>query len=280
MPVIAALLCALMLCACRTHPTDALPTEPPIQVMVLGVYHFANPGRDVVNMEIDDVLAEGRQAELHELSQRLAAFAPTAIAVESRRSRDDCLDPRFLEFTPQRLREDRNETVQIGHRLAHDLGLQRVYAIDEQEGELPFFPFERVQAFAAENGHADELQAMIARVQTAAAELSAEQATAPIYEQLARHNDPADILAGHEELYYSLLKFSKRSDHAGAALNYGWYARNAVIFSNLTEIARPGDRVLLVYGAGHAYWLRHFAEHTPGFELVDPLSFLLGEKGR
>lgn len=29
-----------------------------------------------------------------------------------------------------------------------------------------------------------------------------------------------------------------------------------------------------VYGAGHAYWLRHFIENTPGIRLVDPAPYL------
>ena len=35
-----------------------------------------------------------------------------------------------------------------------------------------------------------------------------------------------------------------------------------------------GDRIVVVYGSGHAYWLRHFIETTPGFELVEPTAWL------
>ncbi len=53
-----------------------------------------------------------------------------------------------------------------------------------------------------------------------------------------------------------------------------WYLRNAKMFGKLTNIAKPGDRVLVVVGSGHAYWLRHFAGSTPGFRTVDPVPFL------
>ena len=39
-----------------------------------------------------------------------------------------------------------------------------------------------------------------------------------------------------------------------------------------------GDRVIIVFGAGHAYWLRHFVETTPGFELVEPNRYLIDSK--
>lgn len=31
---------------------------------------------------------------------------------------------------------------------------------------------------------------------------------------------------------------------------------------------------VVVFGAGHAYWLRHFVEQTPGYRLVEPNLYL------
>jgi hypothetical protein len=47
-------------------PADSNPSAPPAraEVLVLGVYHMANPGHDVFNMLADDVLAPKRQAEI------------------------------------------------------------------------------------------------------------------------------------------------------------------------------------------------------------------------
>ena len=52
----------------------------------------------------------------------------------------------------------------------------------------------------------------------------------------------------------------------------------ARIFARLTQNAKPGDRVIVVFGAGHAYWLRHFVETTPGFALVEPDRYLVDAK--
>ena len=46
-------------------PAGCGPAE--VQVMLLGTYHFANPGRDVIKQDIDDVLQPKRQAELEDL---------------------------------------------------------------------------------------------------------------------------------------------------------------------------------------------------------------------
>ena len=269
-----AALTVLFLSACTTIAPPATPEEGVVKVMVLGAYHFSNPGLDLVNAEADDVLAPQRQAELAALADRLAAFRPTVVAVESTRRSDGLLSDGYKAFAPEDLTTNPDETVQIGYRLANRLGLTRVYAIDEFEGEIDFFPFDRVQALAERTGQMDTVTSMIASVEANAKEFEAAQKRETISQLLARHNDPLTIRKQHDDFYYGLLSLSDGPDHAGAALNYGWYARNALIFSNLVQVTEPGDRVVLLYGAGHAYWLRHFVEETPGFELEETMDYL------
>jgi hypothetical protein len=64
------------------------------------------------------------------------------------------------------------------------------------------------------------------------------------------------------------------TEQPGADLNGAWYLRNAKIFAKLTQIARPADRVLVVFGSGHAYWLRHFVQNMPGFQLIESGDYL------
>jgi len=100
------------------------------------------------------------------------------------------------------------------------------------------------------------------------------QESRTVSQLLAIENDPETIGTIHRNFYYSLLKLVTATDPAGAALNYGWYARNAIIFFKLDAVSQPGDRVIVLFGSGHAYWLRHFAEEMPGFRVVDPLPYL------
>lgn len=46
----------------------------PAHVLVLGTYHFANPGLDVVKVEVADVLSATRQAEIQAVVDALARF--------------------------------------------------------------------------------------------------------------------------------------------------------------------------------------------------------------
>src|SRR5262245_63040069 len=53
------------------------------QVMILGTYHFANPGLDYVKSDLDDHLSEKRQKQIAEVVELLAKFKPTKIAIEA-----------------------------------------------------------------------------------------------------------------------------------------------------------------------------------------------------
>lgn len=283
MKIIVAAASAFTLTACvSTGP--ALQSPPPpaqtddvIQVMVLGTYHFDNPGLDVVNIAADDVLTERRQSELKLVAERLGAFQPTAVAVEKVPRGDTLIDPGFARFNEADLSSDRNEIVQIGYRVAHQQGIDRVYAVDAQDGEIQFFPFDQIKSFAEKTGQMDLVNSKIAQVQAEVDAIAHDREATPIYELIASENDAERTQRMHSDFYYGLLKFADAEEQPGAALNYGWYARNALIFANIAASSQPGDRILVIYGSGHNYWLRHFAESTPGFQFVDPVPYLNGQ---
>ena len=254
----------------------AAPEKPaPIQVMVLGTYHFDNPGLDLANVKADDVLKPERQQELDALAAALAEFRPTRIMVERRAKTPDLIDPRFAQFSPVELGKNRDERVQVAYRLAHRLGQKTVYAIDEQpsEGEPDYFPFDKIVAWAQPHGQQARIDALMATAKAATSRIEALQKSQTIAGVLADLNDPATT-AKERAFYYELLSIGDTEQQPGADLNAMWYLRNAKIFAKLITIAKPGDRILVVYGSGHNYWLRHFAEATPGFVNVDPTPYL------
>lgn len=257
-------------------PAHAQPAAP-VQVMVLGTYHFDNPGLDLHNLKAADVTTPERQAELARIAEALLRFRPTVVAVE--RVAPDLVDPKYAAFTPAELLVNRDERTQIGFRVARLAGLARVAAIDEQneEGEPDYFPFDKVQAFAKRTGREAELERAMAFGAQAVTRLQAVQARG-ITPALRLMNMPATIEREQREGYYGgLLRFGAGRDLPGADVLGRWYTRNAKIFGKLMQVAKPGDRVLVVYGAGHNYWLRHFAANTPGYVMVDPLPYLPAE---
>lgn len=252
-----------------------------VEVMVLGTYHMNNPGLDLANMKADDVLKPERQKELEALAAALAEFRPTKIVVERVVSDPHLVDPRYAEFSEAELGKNRDERVQIAYRLAKRIGLTTVYAIDEDpgEGEPDYFPFDKVLGWAKQNGAEPRLNAQLDKVKGEVARIERLQSEGSIAHVLADLNR-AEQADQDQSWYYSVLTFGDTEKQPGADLNAMWYLRNAKIFAKLMTVAKPGDRVLIVYGAGHSYWLRHFAKTAPGYRNVDPTPYLQKAAGR
>ena len=250
------------------------PTSTPIQVMILGTYHFDNPGQDLHNMHVESVLTPERQKELDEIAARLAKFNPTKLAVEALSDQPDFSTPKYAEFTTAKLTSDADERVQIAFRLAHRLQQKTVYGIDEQSSTIDYFPFDKVQAYANAHNQTAVLNHVQEEVEKSVKHMETAQKTTPIRLMLADMNDPARVRSDHDQFYYGLLALGDQKEQPGAELNAAWYQRNAKIFAKLIQIARPGDRILVVFGSGHAFWLRHFAQNTPGFALAEPNDYL------
>jgi hypothetical protein len=269
------ILTAAAILGAAQHSSSHLISPAPVDVMVVGTYHFANPGLDLNNAKADDVLKPVRQRELNALARALAEFKPTRIMVERVAKTPDLVDRNYTTFSIADLAKDRDERVQIGYRLAKLVGHSQVYAIDEQPaaGEPDYFPFDEVAKTAGDLGQKTLLDGLMAKGAAATRQIEELQAKRTIAGVLADRND-AHTTAGEQAMYYEILAIGDTDRQPGADLNAMWYLRNAKIFAKLARIAKPGDRVLVIYGSGHNYWLRHFASTAAGYRNVDPVPFL------
>ncbi|MFI5181521.1 MAG: DUF5694 domain-containing protein [Thermoanaerobaculia bacterium] len=249
-------------------PTQQPPTEKAglpaarAEVLVLGVYHMANPGRDVFNMKADDVLAPGRQAEIAELVAALKRFRPTKIAVEAEAG-DDRVAKRYADYLAGTHELTRDETEQIGFRLARELNQKAVYPVDEPAE----FPFPRLVDYAKAHGRSKELDALLAEIGEMVKAQNEYLASHTVLETLLYMNADAKV-AEDVGFYYRQAHFSEPGNWAGADLVSDWFRRNMRINANIAALVdSPGERILAIFGAGHLGWLRHDIESDPGFRL-------------
>lgn len=257
----------------------ATAKEPQVEVMVLGAYHFGNPGKDVNNQQVDSVLVPKKQAELEALARALLTFRPTKVMVEMESSAANLAVPLYRSFTLDRLRTEANEIDQIGFRVAKMAGHTDVYGIDEQpaKGEPDYFPYDKLQEAEAKFGQKGRIDAANASFKPRFEAFEANQKVQSVGQMLSQINNAKQI-RDERFFYYGVLDIGDTNTQAGADLNAMWYLRNAKIFAKLMHVAKPGDRVLTVYGGGHSYWLRHFAAETPGYKFVDPVPYLKAVK--
>ncbi len=239
------------------------PTAPArAEVLVLGVYHMANPGHDIFNMQADDVLAPKRQAEMAVVMAVLEKFHPTKVAVE-RNFGDARVAKDYADYLAGKHELTRNEIEQIGFRLAKKLGQQAVYPVDA-DGE---FPYLRLVHYAKAVGRSAELDAMMGEIGEMVKAQNAYLASHTVLETLLYMNAD-DKSAADVGLYYRQAAIGEPWDWAGADLVADWFRRNIRIYSNVMQLAdSPNERVLVIFGAGHLGWLQYDFASNPNLRL-------------
>lgn len=232
------------------------------EVLVLGTYHMANPGHDIHNMHADDVLAPRRQAEIAEVMAALKKFRPTKIAVESDAGTDR-IPKAYAEYVAGTHELTRNEIEQLGFRLAKELGHKTVYPVDA-DGD---FPWQRLVNYARGAGRSKEFDAMNGEIGEMVKAEGAYLASHTVLETLLYMNSDEGV-ASYVGWYFRLARFGEPNDWAGADLVSDWFRRNMRIYSNLLPLVdAPGERVLVIFGAGHLGWLQHDVASNPGLRL-------------
>lgn len=254
---------ALALC-CGAAPRAA-------EVLIMGTWHMAGPGHDLHNLASDDVLLPKRQRELAGIADALARFAPGKVAVETPAgARAAVKVEKYTAYRAGELAESRNEVVQIGFRLADVLRLPEVWGIDV-EGALPYEP---VQRFASRHGppSSDHLDALNASVERLLDGLTRVLKAGTLGDGLRYLNDAARIDRYHA-FYTGMQQFADAAEQPGPDLVAAWQERNAAICARLKTLVRPRDRVLVIFGFGHAYELRRCVLDA-GWELVEAGDYL------
>lgn len=250
---------------------DRLPEERP-QLMLLGSPHFANHGLDVVKNQLPDVMAPQRQKEMAAIVDALVKFKPTKIAVEWSIAEQAKLDERYSAFRAGSYVLTREEYEQLGFRVAERLGHAHIYAVDWNKmppGQIVDFDWEQ---WAESNGQQARLAAM--RNPARAKQADAMMRTTTVGDWLVDYNRPEQLEKMNRQ-YFDYAMLSDTMNYPGPNWIANWYGRNLKIFANLVRLAdNPGDRVLVIYGAGHIFPLRQFAQQSGAFTLVDPVPVL------
>ena len=221
------------------------------EILVLGTYHMSNPGRDVYNMQADDVQSPKRQQEIVQVIEVLKKFHPTKIAIEADVG-SERVEREYSDYLAGKYTLTRNETDQIAYRLAKELGQHAVYAVDE-DGD---FPWQRLVNYAKGIGQTEKFDATTASWGTMTKELDDFLRSHTVLETLEYMNSDSRV-AKDVAVYYAFVPYGEPGDYAGPDLLAGWYQRNIRIYHNIVKlIESPNDRILVIYGAGHLGWLR------------------------
>jgi pheromone shutdown protein TraB len=73
------------------------------------------------------------------------------------------------------------------------------------------------------------------------------------------------------------LPYQMRSfdfNNIGVELVAEWYKRNLFIYRNILENSNENDRILVIIGSGHIFYLNQLLENNSEFNMINPNKFL------
>jgi hypothetical protein len=229
----------------------ATEDEAPAQVMLFGVFHFANPGNDIVKTAQVDVMTPENQVYLEGLARRIADFGPTVMLLEFDPENQTRMQERYQQFIEGTYELGSNEIYQLGFRIAKMIGLKTVYSFDERK-----VGWEAAELFEYMPKHDPETQAkmdgLIAEI-TETRNLA--HATKSLSELLMQSNDPQQDRL-NKYLYVLTNQVGAGHNFVGADSAASWWRRNFRMYANIQKHARPGERIVAIGGQGHTAILK------------------------
>lgn len=251
------------------RPRDFFPKER-AKILIVGTFHFQYPGLDEhKTLEEDqiDVLKEPKKSELEALIQHIKKFGPNKLAIEARPTWNTM--EKYGQYRDSGFSEKRDERFTLGMRIANDLLLDTIYAID-------------ARALIRDLDAKDSLlvNSLLDKIDWDAPD--------PYWDMAKKWLDYNDKVVPKMHLldYFKYMNsrethlanyglyltghMGKSENQAADYLSMWWYNRNLRMFSKLVGINdSPEDRILVIVGNGHAALLRHLFESTPQFEFVE-----------
>ena len=259
---------------CIAGQARATDPQPDADFLLVGSYHMNNPGRDVHNTRADDVLAPKRQREIAEVARLIGRYRPTKIMVETDLESQPELEEAFAASCngDRPLKGDERE--QLGFRIACAQKLDGVIAVNwndlgpiRDEDSIDYLKAIERHGQQAQHAEADR----IGQEMNAVSQRTLDEGT--VGDMLLWLNSP-EWLRANARAYFRIGLYGSADDAVGANWDMLWYGRNLRIFNNIVRRTEPGDRVLVIYGAGHGNLLRQFAVDSGKYRVHDAQAWL------
>lgn len=237
----------------------------PVKMLLLGCFHFDNPGLDVAKFEDANILSAKRQEEVMQVVEKLVAFRPDKIFVEIPVEMQGKLDSAVTRYKNGQLTLKATETHQLGYRLAARLNLPTLYAADNRSTDFPMDSLVKVLMKHNQYGMLQYIKQSIDSIQN---DFNNSLKTKTISQILVKGNSP-EVSAFQVGAYFDFLKAGDLNNQVGAYLTSEWWRRNMMIYGNIQkQLTGKEERVLVIFGSGHTALLETMMRYNQNIEIV------------
>ena len=266
----------------RTKPqtNEAKVSIAQKEALLIGTFHYNNPGADVAKTKSFDILSKDSQNELENIAQRIKTYNPTKIFVEWPYDEQSELDSLYhlyrknQYFSMDSLSDFyvKNEIFQLAFRAAHANNMENIYGIDYATS----FPFKEVMK-AIEEANQTEL---MSKIQDGIAKFTVEFDTkieegASLVELTSYLNTPKMRKFSNHFHNNLMLLAGDTDDFSGPLLTSEWYKRNLYMWSLVQKNTMHGDeRIMILVGASHAAMFELFIKENEDWKVKEFLEIM------
>ncbi|WP_444903334.1 DUF5694 domain-containing protein [Microbulbifer sp. CnH-101-E] len=222
------------------------PEVAQAQVMLFGTFHFANPGRDTVKLNVIDVLTPENQAYLEQLTEKLAGESPTHVMLECDPSKQENIDKKFQSYLNGKHKLEVNEHQQLGFRIAAKAKLNGVICYDENQVH---WNGAKLMSYMSTNAPVRK-KMFDAEIADFGSLASKQHKTLPL-RQLLQIDNSLERDRKNMNLYLMVNDIDSGEGFLGADASVSWWHRNFRMYANIQAKAQPGTKVIAIAGSGH-----------------------------
>lgn len=248
------------------------------QVMTLGTFHFSFRNLDVVKTDKENqinVLDKRFQTEIERIVNSIKEFNPSHIAIEVMPDQQAGIDSLYGLYCAGKFDLKVDEVHQLGFRLAKLLGIKSLVCTNDfgkfyASSTSLLSDSLRMDRF--EKYYMNSPDSLIWSPSGRKGEK-----ISSIVEELIKINQPQRLKDRLGIYLLTPFKYEeKEGDFTGVDFETArWFNRNLRIFRNIQRIpTKPGDKLLVIYGAEHMNLLNVFFDSSMEYELVLPLPYL------
>lgn len=269
----------LMISGCKHTPKESITSvdpNPKKEVLLVGTFHYNNPGLDVAKTKTFDVLSEESQRELEHMASQIKAYNPKKVFVEWPYDQQEQLDSLYGLYQKGKYFDNdslsdfykKGEIFQLAFRIAHKLGLKRVHGIDFRETQ---FPYQKVMADIDSNNQVQlkqDIEKAISDFSTGFDQMINSGASLT---ELTLALNTKEMRYASNDLHNNMFSLAGSiNDFNGVYLTSEWYRRNLYMWSMIQKYTSDNDpRIMVLVGSSHAAMLALFVKENKDWKTVE-----------
>lgn len=254
-------------------------SQKKINVILIGTYHFNNPGFDAAKVKDRNILSAEDQNDLENIVKKIAQkYKPSKIFLEYDRDSNNqynafyklykngqkFYDNDTIKKTSQKRYYAENEIFQFGFRLAKEMNLQKIYGIDY---EIPV----RFDLLKSKMELNPQMNIVDYEKKTKALSLKVNECIEmKKLQQIFKCLNSPDQYKLNKGFYVNFFnRMNSSTDLYGSTLTADWHKRNLIMFSEIqNKVETSDENIVILVGVGHAAMMEDYIKLDNRFNLI------------